>query len=117
MLDDAFEELAEDSGRVQRSVLLDQFLPQLAKGRAEVANQLSRNLSHRLRLAGQLGQVVPVVDRPTARWLPQMGDAAMVSAVGVAVGKTTKVKAEFTSSEKLPKDAKITVVGVSRMAG
>lgn len=43
-------------------------------------------------------------------------DTAMVSAAGVAAGKTTKVKAQFGSTEKLPKGAKVTIVGVARIA-
>ena len=44
-------------------------------------------------------------------------DTAMISAVGLAAGKTTKVKAEFTSSQKVPDGAKINIVGVSRISG
>jgi hypothetical protein len=43
-------------------------------------------------------------------------DAAMVSAERLAPGQTTKKAASFKTTQKLPKGAKLTVVGIVRLA-
>jgi hypothetical protein len=42
-------------------------------------------------------------------------DAAMVSAPGLAPGRTIKRTAQFKTTQKLPKGAKLTIVGVARL--
>lgn len=43
-------------------------------------------------------------------------DAAMVSAVGLAPGETTRLTGQFMTTQKLPKGAKVSIVGIARLA-
>ena len=43
-------------------------------------------------------------------------DATMVSAEGLNPGQTVKREAQFMTTQKLPTDAKLTIVGVARLA-
>ncbi len=69
-------ELAEDLGEeprgLPRSVRAVELIPDRRKRVAEIAQEIRQHLADRLRLARELDQVMPVVDRALAEAFPRM---------------------------------------------
>ena len=72
--------MSEDAGGLLGPALVAELMPERVEGRPEIADQLVSDLAHRLRLFGQLGEVVPVVDGAAAERLAVMHDDASVGA-------------------------------------
>ena len=77
-------ELAEDFGEeprgVARPVRRVELIPDRRKRRAEIAQEIRQHLAHRLRLARELRQVMPVVNRPLPKPLARMLHPGAVAA-------------------------------------
>ena len=66
------EDLREEARGLTRPVRPVELIPDRRKRVAEIAQEIRQHLAHRLRLARELRQVMPVVDRPLPEPLPRM---------------------------------------------
>ena len=70
------EDLGEEPRGLTRAVRALQLIPDRRKRLAQIPQELRQHLAHRLRLARQLRQVMPVVNRPLPKPLARMQNRA-----------------------------------------